>query len=39
MGSYKVGPEPIVIHGVMGPLEMAENKCVTGVIHLYKMEL
>ena len=29
----------IVIHGVMGPLEMAENKCVTGVIHLYKMEL
>ena len=29
--THKVGPERIVIHGVMGPLEMAENKWETGV--------
>ncbi len=28
-GVYKVGPEPIVISGVMGPLQMTEDKWVT----------
>ena len=28
----KVGPEPIVINGVMGPREVAENEWVIGVI-------
>ena len=33
---YKVGPEPIVINGVMGPFEMAENKWNLGLLHPHK---